>query len=481
MDSLSLPPMAVTTLIMTAVMVLGTAALCWRVLRRRDTRLAALQETLEEAREQQVETERLLAEREALLERERAHGQQQRQQLDERERRLTTLGAELADYRERCTRLEVERQKDSAHFEERMATLVSAREELTREFERLAGRIFDERQQQFAQYSRDSIAGLTAPLREQIEQFRARIETLHGEQQRGHTQLAGQLDQLAGLNRQMSEDASNLTRALKGDSKARGNWGELILERVLERSGLRAGIEYAREVSLENDEGGRLRPDAVIYLPEKRHLIVDAKVSLNAWSEVVAATDDAVRHAAMQRHLRSVRGHIESLAAKEYPRLAGMNAPDMVFLFMPVEPAFAAVFEHDDRLFHDAFDRRVVLVTPTTLLASLRTVAGLWRLERHNDNAREIVSRAEKLLEKCQNFVASMDDVGTHLTRAGNSHRQAMDRLRDGQGSLIAQAGRLNALGARNRRDWPSSVVEAAEQGREAEQREADQPRREDD
>lgn len=450
----------------TALAVAALIALWWRGQHQR-TLVETLEEELERLREQVGDTERMLAEREALLEREQTHTQELRAQLSQREHRLAEVNDALSDYRERTTRLEVEKQRDTAHFEERLSLLGSARQELTHEFERLAGRIFDERQQQFSRHSRESVSALMTPVREQIEQFRARLETLHGEQQQGRTQLSTQLESLAGLNRQMSEDASNLTRALKGDSKSQGNWGELILERVLERSGLRQGIEYEREVVLTHDQG-RSRPDAVIYLPESRHLIIDAKVSLTAWSEVVAAENDAAREQAMRRHLRSVRSHIETLSDKGYARLPGLNAPDMVFLFMPIEPAFAAVFEHDDRLFHEAFDRHVVLVTPSTLLASLRTVAGLWRLERQNDNARDIVARAEKLLEKCQGFVTSMEEVGTHLERAAGSHRQAMNRLRDGQGSLIAQAGRLNALGVRNRKPWPESVSESARSGRDA-------------
>ncbi len=457
----------ISLMVMTAAIVVAIG-LGWRAHNQRGL-VATLEEDLERQREQYGDTERMLAEREALLEREQTHAQELRQQLSQRDHRLAELGEALADYRERCTRLEVEKQRDTAHFEARLALLGSARQELTHEFERLAGRIFDERQQQFSRHSQESVGALMAPVREQIEQFRARLETLHGEQQHSRTQLTTQLDYLAGLNRQMSEDASNLTRALKGDSKSQGNWGELILERVLERSGLREGIEYAREVVLTHD-AGRSRPDAVIYLPESRHLIIDAKVSLTAWSEVVAADSDAAREQAMRRHLRSVRSHIETLSDKGYARLPGLNAPDMVFLFMPIEPAFAAVFEHDDRIFHEAFDRHIVLVTPSTLLASLRTVAGLWRLERQNDNAREIVARGEKLLEKCHGFVTSMEEVGTQLERATSSYRQAMNRLRDGQGSLIAQAGRLNALGVRNRKPWPESVRESARSGREAQE-----------
>ncbi|RKR07615.1 DNA recombination protein RmuC [Kushneria sinocarnis] len=424
--------------------------------RRHGEREAELEEQLDDERRQHGESERLLAEREALLSREQALTQEQRQQLGERDRRLERLAEELAGWQRRAASLETAREQEQSHHAEQLRLLESARHQLKEEFEQLAGRIFEERSARFSQQSREGLNALLTPFREQVEQFRSRVEALHGEQERSRAHLNAQLEQLAGLNRQMSEEAVNLTRALKGDNKAQGGWGELMLETVLERAGLRKGEEYEREVARQGEQGIG-RPDAVIHLPEQRHLIVDAKVSLTAWSEVMAAETDEERQRAMKAHLRSVRNHVDGLARRDYPSLTGLNAPDMVFLFLPIEPAFAAIFRHDDTLFQQAFDRHVVIVTPTTLLASLRTVASLWRLERQNDNARGIVERAEKLLDKFHGFVSSMEDIGTHLHRAGNSHQQAMDRLRDGQGSLVAQAHELNRLGARMKKELPAS------------------------
>ncbi|WP_106476191.1 DNA recombination protein RmuC [Phytohalomonas tamaricis] len=413
-----------------------------------------LEQRYEQQQSARVEVERMLAERDVLLERERQHSGEQARQLSERDRQFQRLSDELQHWQARCVELETIRDKDSAHHAERLALLEAARGQLKTEFEHLAGRIFDERNRTFTQQSQHNLEALLQPFREQVGQFRERVEALHGEEMRERTRLSAQLEQLAGLNRQMSEDAANLTRALKGDTKMQGNWGELILEKVLERSGLRKNIEYRREVALEGEQG-RGRPDAIIYLPEGRHLIVDAKVSLVAYSEFVNASEDDVRERALKAHLRSVRNHVDTLSAKDYPRLNGLSAPDLVFMFMPIEPAFAVAFEHDDHLFHHAFARHIVIVTPTTLLASLRTVASLWRIEQQNDNARAITERAEKLLDKFHGFVTSMEEVGTHLERATGSHRQAMNRLCTGQGSLVSQARTLNELGIRMKKQLP--------------------------
>ncbi|MGQ7248787.1 DNA recombination protein RmuC [Halomonas sp. V046] len=375
----------------------------------------------------------------------------------------------LSGLRERSARLETERDQMAVRHREQLALLEEARERLKSEFHQLAGQVFDERQQAYQVQSREGLETLLKPFREQVDQFRRRVEDLTGQHSRDAVTLKAQIDQLAGLNARLGEEAAGLARALKGDQKTQGNWGELMLETVLERSGLRRDVEYRREVSM-NGEHGRQRPDAIIYLPESRHLIVDAKVSLSAWTRVVNAADDDEREAAMGAHLQSLRNHVRGLSAKDYPSLPGLHSPDFVFLFVPVEPAFAAAFERDPTLFQEAFDRQVVVVTPTTLLASLRTVAGLWSMERQNENARLITARAERLLAKFSGFVESLDDVGKHLDRARESHHRAMNRLSQGQGSLVAQAVELERLGARMKKPLPDELRHAAEQDSPAQQ-----------
>lgn len=447
---------------------LQEAGLGWLVAAVLGTLLVALTGLALAWRQRLAAVEAARAEGEAAarrLEQELVHSDAQldasRERLAAAETALAAAREQLAERRERCAWLEAEREQLASRHREQLALLEEARAGLKEEFHQLAGRIFEDRQRAFSVQSRDSLEALLRPFREQVDQFRRRVEELHGQEQRERGSLKAQLEQLAGLNARLGDEAGELARALKGDRKMQGNWGELMLETVLERSGLRRDIEYRREVSLHGEQG-RQRPDAVIYLPEERHLIIDAKVSLTAWTRVVNADDDAEREVALKAHLQSLRDHVSGLAAKAYPDLPGLNSPDFVFLFVPVEPAFAAAFERDPDLFQDAFSRQVVLVTPTTLLASLRTVAGLWSLERQNDNARLIGERAERLLTKFSGFVESLEDMGRHLERARESHRQAMGRLSTGQGSLVAQAGELQRLGVRMRKPLPAHLRRAA-------------------
>lgn len=441
------------------VVALGIAAIMggvWLVQARRQAhRHVALRERLEASESACRQHEQELLHSDAQLD-------GVREQLAERDAQLASLNERLAALRERSARLEVERDQQRAHHAEKLALLEEARERLKQDFEALAGRIFDERQQAFASHSRESLEALLKPFREQVGAFQRRVEELHGQDTRERTTLKTQIEQLAGLNRQMSEEAANLAKALKGDKKMQGNWGEMVLETVLERSGLRRDIEYRREVSIQGEEG-RQRPDAVIYLPDDKHLIIDAKVSLNAYVSYVNAEDEASRAAALRAHVQAVRSHIDALVRRDYTRLPGLTSPDFVFLFMPVEPAFALAFEHDDLLFQDAFARHVVVVTPTTLLASLRTVASLWSLERQNENARLIAERAGRLLDKFSGFADSLEEVGRHLERAQGSYGQAMSRLKTGQGNLVSQAVELERLGVRMKKSLPEQVRRDAE------------------
>ncbi|MCI0510905.1 DNA recombination protein RmuC [Chromohalobacter marismortui] len=451
---------ALAALLALATLMLGVA---WR---RERTRREAAEHDVEhaqrhhaEAEETRTRLERELAQSDAQLDAVREQGLETRRLLEQRERDLDARQEQLAALRERHGRLETQLEQERSHHAEKLALLEEARTRLTQDFEALAGRIFEERQRTFNTQSRENLEAMLTPFREQVGDFRARLEEIHGQSLRERSSLKTQIEQLSTLNRQITEEAANLTRALKGDKKMQGDWGEVMLESVLERSGLRRDIEYKREVSMEG-EAGRQRPDAVIYLPDNRHLIVDAKVSLNAYVRYVNAEDDATRTEALKAHVQAVRAHIDALSGRDYPRLSGLNSPDFVFLFMPVEPAFAVAFQHDETLFQDAFSRDIVVVTPTTLLASLRTVTSLWTLERQNDNARVIAERAGKLLDKFRGFVDSLEDVGRHLGRADGSYRQAMGRLSTGQGSLVSQALMLKRLGVRMKRDLPTHLTE---------------------
>ncbi|OLO08032.1 recombinase RmuC [Salinicola sp. MH3R3-1] len=442
------------------VVVLGVGLL-WqrqRCMSERET----LQSRLQASEAQCLRLEHELAQSDSQQDDLRERQAQLQQQLVAREQQLEALNERLATLREQYGRLETRHEQQQNQHAEQLQLLEQAKTRLGHEFESLAGRIFDERQRAYSAQSRDSLEALLKPFREQVSGFRQRLEEIHGQEVRERTTLKVQIDQLASLNRQITEEAANLTRALKGDKKMQGNWGEMMLESVLERSGLRRDIEYRREVSIDG-EHGRQRPDAIIYLPDDKHLIVDAKVSLNAYVRYVNAEDEVEREQALRAHAQAVRSHIESLSGRDYPQLPGLRSPDFVFLFMPVEPAFAVAFQHDESLFQDAFSRDIIVVTPTTLLASLRTVASLWNLERQNENARHIAERAGKLLDKFQGFVSSLEDVGRHLGRAQGSYDQAMGRLATGQGSLVGQALALNKLGVRMKRDLPAHLARDAE------------------
>ena len=275
--------------------------------------------------------------------------------------------------------------------------------------------------------------------------------------------LRTQVKQLHSLNQKINEEAANLTRALKGDKKAQGNWGEMILERVLERSGLRKGEEYVTQGSFTSDDGRRLRPDVVIHLPEGKDVVVDSKVSLVAYDTYAAAESEDEQLIALKSHVEAVRNHIKSLSEKDYSQLEGLRSLDFVLMFMPIEAAFVAAFQHDEKLFSDAFEQNIIVVTPTTLLATLRTIENIWRHERQNRYSRDLADRAGKVYDKLRVFVEDMEKLGKQLHTANATYDKAMNGLTRGRGNLIAQANRFTDLGVRVKKELPKSILESAE------------------
>ncbi|WP_228706273.1 DNA recombination protein RmuC [Marinobacter sp. LV10R520-4] len=372
----------------------------------------------------------------------------------------------LADYndlklalREQQIMLAHERQSAA----EKLALLEHNRDALKQEFENLANRIFDQKSERFSQQNQSSMDTLLKPFRDQLSDFRQRVETVHTTETRDRQALRSEIKSLQELNRQITEEASNLTRALKGDKKIQGNWGELILERVLERSGLRKGIEYETQGSYRDSDNQLLRPDVVVHLPDSRNLVVDSKVSLVAYQQWVISDEGSARDAALKQHMDAVRNHICSLSDKDYSQLNGLRSPDFVLLFMPIEPAFVAAFQHDDSLFSEAFERKIIVVTPTTLLATLRTIENIWRYERQSQNARLIAERASAVYDKLRVFVEAMERLGGQLHTAQGSYDSAMNTLTRGRGNLISQANRFVELGVRVKKELPKAVTEQAE------------------
>jgi len=372
----------------------------------------------------------------------------------------------LADYndlklalREQQIMLAHERQSAA----EKLALLEHNRDALKQEFENLANRIFDQKSERFSQQNQSSMDTLLKPFRDQLNDFRQRVETVHTTETRDRQALRSEIKSLQELNRQITEEASNLTRALKGDKKIQGNWGELILERVLERSGLRKGIEYETQGSYRDTDNQLLRPDVVVHLPDNRNLVIDSKVSLVAYQQWVISDEGSARDAALKQHMDAVRNHIRSLSDKDYSQLNGLRSPDFVLLFMPIEPAFVAAFQHDDSLFSEAFERKIIVVTPTTLLATLRTIENIWRYERQSQNARLIAERASAVYDKLRVFVEAMERLGGQLHTAQGSYDSAMNTLTRGRGNLISQANRFVELGVRVKKELPKAVTEQAE------------------
>lgn len=375
-----------------------------------------------------------------------------RDQLLVEQRRLSAQSAELN------TTLEAER----TQTQEKLQLLKQAEEQLSDHFKALAAEILEDKSKRFAEQNQANLSQLLEPLKVKIAEFQGKVEQVYVQEGKDRSALAEQVKQLMALNSQLSKDAHNLTTALKGQAKAQGNWGELILERVLEASGLRRGHEYDVQESHTRIDGSRAQPDVVVHLPEDRHLIVDAKVSLTAYEEHVNAETDHQREAALKRHLDSVRAHVRELSDKNYQQLYGLKSLDFVLMFIPVEPAFMLAIAQDGELWQDAWKKNVLLVSPSTLLFVVRTVAHLWRQEQQNRNAQEIASRGAELYDKLAGFVTDLEQLGERLEQAKRSYDGAMNKFSTGRGNVIRQAEMLKGLGIKPSKQLPPKLTEIA-------------------
>jgi DNA recombination protein RmuC len=324
----------------------------------------------------------------------------------------------------------------------------------------LASQILEEKSKKFTEQNQLNLGGILLPLQEKIAQFQTQVADTYDKDSKERLTLKNEIERLAALNGKISEDAINLTQALKGSNKTQGIWGEMVLETVLESSGLRRGEEYQVQNSFEREDGGQHRPDVIIHLPEGRHMIVDAKMSLVAYERFVSATNDNDRAEALKQHLISVRAHIKGLSEKNYQTLTCLNAPDFVMLFIAVEPAFMLAFSHDQSLFNDALSRNVLLVSPSTLLANLRTIAYIWRQEQQNRNAQEIAQQCARLYDKFVGFVEDMEDIGKKLGQTQKSFDDAKSKLVSGRGNLIRQAEQVKKLGVKPTKKLPAQLLD---------------------
>lgn len=385
---------------------------------------------------------------------------QARQQLGQREGEQGLLRDELAQARITLARLEADLAAERRQAGEKLTLLQEARAQLTHQFQSLAQEILEEKSKRFSEQNQSALGQLLEPLKTRLQEFQGKVETAYVSESKDRSALAEQVRQLMGLNQQLNQRAGDLTRALTTQNKAQGNWGELVLERVLEASGLRKGEEYEVQESHTREDGTRAQPDVVVHLPEGRHLVIDSKVSLNAYLDHVNADDELQRDAALKRHLESVRAHIKGLSEKRYQDLYGLQSLDFVLMFIPVEPAFMVATSQDGQLWQDAWSRNVLLVSPSTLLFVVRTVAHLWRQERQARNAQDIARRGAELYDKFVGFVESLEQVGTRLQQAQKAYDDAHKRLSSGRGSLARQAEMLRDLGVKPSKQLPDALLD---------------------
>ena len=348
------------------------------------------------------------------------------------------------------------------HFVEQMEQLKHSRTELTKEFENLSHKIFAENGQRFKQMNSDTIGSLLIPIQSEIKGFKERVEKIHEKDAEQRIQLRTELEQLQKLNQDITDKAEKLTTALQGQKKLQGNWGELMLENVLDGSGLRLGKDYQREVSLTTDEGVKQRPDVVVYLPQHKHIIIDAKTSLAAYTQYVNADDEITRNEALKAHAKAVSDRITELSDRDYYKLPELNSPEIVIMFIPIESAYVEALKYDETLYQRAIEQNVLVATPTTLLTSLNIVRQLWRFEDQNKHTAELANRAEKFYDKLRLFLGSMQDVGKKLDQAKGSYDKALGQLHSGRGNLIKQASEFKELGVAVKNELPAELLERA-------------------
>ena len=332
---------------------------------------------------------------------------------------------------------------------EKLLILQSAKDELSKEFKILANQIFEDKSKQFSHIQKEQFEILLKPFREQITNFSKESKEQFNETSKDGHLLKNELLRLKEMNKQLSQDAINLTNALKGENKTQGNWGEIVLERILEESGLREGVEYETQATLKSDEGKTYRPDVIIHMPQERDIVIDSKVSLVAYERFMSEENENLKKLALKEHLKSISGHIKELSAKNYEKLEGINTLDYVLLFMPIEGAFLLALGEDGEFFKKAYENNILVVSPSTLLVTLRTIEHIWRTQKQQDHALKIANEAESMYEKLVGFVDEMQKVGTHLQKAQDSYDTSMNRLKSGKGNLIKRAENIIALGVK--------------------------------
>ena len=397
------------------------------------------------------------------------------------EREKTRLASELASEKtsgeERLTSaraLENERIEAARAAEtERKLYFESTRADLSNYFQKIAAEILEDKSKRFTEHNRSNIEQLLQPLREKLGDFGERVENLQKESVAGRGELRGQIETLRGLNEKLSADAGNLVKALKNSSKQQGDWGEVILIDMLTSAGLRAGFEFRMQESFSNEEGRHVRPDIILNLPDDKHLVIDSKVSLTAYAEYCACEDEAARKPTLDRHARSLRGHIDGLNKKKYEQLHQLRSLDFVVMFVPIEPAYLLALAHDPGLWQRAWEKDVLLVSPGTLFPVIRTIAHMWQQERQTRNVEEIVRQGGALYDKVALFAAGFEDVGKKIGAAQTSYDKAYGQLASGKGNVLSRVDKLRGLGVRSAKSMPRGMLPDEEESSETAEQES--------
>ena len=383
-------------------------------------------------------------------------------QLTETRQDLKDKSAEVADISNKLATANSDNKNLIEKLAQHRLEVEDLQKKFTTEFQNIANKILDEKSHKFTEQNRVNMDGILNPLKEKIKDFEKKVEDTHKESLEKHGGLIEQIVSLKNLNLQMSQDALNLTKALKGESKTQGNWGEVRLEMILDRSGLTKGQEYLVQESIIAEDGKRYQPDVIVKLPDSKHIIVDAKVSLVDYERYCSADDEGEKAIHLRNHINSVKKHAKGLSDKEYHNLYKVASLDFVLMFIPIEAAFNLAFQHDNELYNEALDKHIVIVSTSTLLATLRTIASIWKQENQNKNALEIARQSGDLYDKFKAFVDDLIDVGKKMDQSKEAYSTAMNKLVDGKGNLINRAEKLKSLGARASKSFDQKILDRA-------------------
>lgn len=424
-----------------------------------------LAEQLHERRERVLQLEQQQDQQRSALgqvQQELAAAREKIQHQSELQQQLRERDAQLLSARTEATELHTRLGQERKNFEQQLQLLQDAKMQLTGEFENLANKIFERKQEQFSTSSKSLLETTIDPLKTQLSEFRRKVEDVYEKENAERNRLAGQVVELQKQAQKIGEDAVNLAQALKGNTKSQGNWGEVVLERLLEQSGLQKGREYETQVTYSGSDGSRRTPDVIVRLPENKDIVIDAKVSLVDYERFCNTEDEHERQEHLRQHVNSLRNHIKGLSVKEYEKLEGVKSLDFVLIFVPIEAAFMLALQHEPNLYSEAYDRHIILASPTTLLAILRTVENIWRYEKQNRNAERIAREAGALHDHFVRFVEALDGVKAHLGRTQEAFDTAYKRLYTGRGNLVKKVHDIRRLGAKTKKTIERELMETA-------------------